>query len=459
MPKPSHGHVPSQLFSFGFSRLAFVFVTPSTVSITATLFSLILLAIAGLRLVLSAPIPGRYLKYDNNSKNDHVAQPFQVQVGLRPYYLVDNMDEGPLKQKLQSCSEKTSKVSKFVVGHRGAPLQFPEHTRESYMAAAREGAGAIECDVTFTSDKKLVCRHDQCDLHYTTNILATELAAKCTQGFTPYDVATGADATANCCASDITLAEFKTLCGKMDGFNPNASTVEEFMAGTAKFRTDLYSTCGTLLTHVESIHLIDSYGRDFTPEAKHTEVQMPFNGYTQEQYLQDIIDDYKNLGIDPARVWPQSFVPDDVFWWIKNEPEFGKQAVYLDERMETLEGYKMATASLPALAQAGVKIVGPALFALTKLDTDRKIVPSEYAIEARKAGLEILPWSFERSGWLNQGGEYFYQYIAPVIRKDGDMYTVLDVLVNDVGFLRCIRIRRRRSFIMPIVWGCLELDS
>ncbi|TVY23131.1 Extracellular protein [Lachnellula hyalina] len=436
MPKPSHVHVPSQLFSSGFSRIAFAFVTPSTVSVTATLFSLILIAIAGLRLVLSAPTPRYYLNYDNNTKNDHVQQPFQVQVGLRPYYLVDNMDEGPLKQKLQSCSEKTSKVSKFVVGHRGAPLQFPEHTRESYMAAAREGAGAIECDVTFTSDKKLVCRHDQCDLHYTTNILATDLAAKCTRGFTPYDVATGTDATANCCASDITLAEFKTLCGKMDGFNPNASTAEEFMAGTAKFRTDLYSTCGTLLTHVESIHLIDSYGRDFTPEAKHTEVQMPFNGYTQEQYLQDIIDDYKNLGIDPARVWPQSFVPDDVFWWIKNEPEFGKQAVYLDERMETLEGYNMATASLPALAQAGVKIVGPALFALTKLDTDRKIVPSEYAIEARKAGLEILPWSFERSGWLNQGGEYFYQYIAPVIRKDGDMYTVLDVLVNDVGVFK-----------------------
>lgn len=28
-----------------------------------------------------------------------------VQLGPRPFYLVDNMDEGPLKDKLESCSE------------------------------------------------------------------------------------------------------------------------------------------------------------------------------------------------------------------------------------------------------------------------------------------------------------------------------------------------------------------
>ena len=72
--------------------------------------------------------------------------------------------------------------SDFSIGHRGAPLQFPEHTKESYEAAARMGAGILECDVTFTKDRQLVCRHSQCDLHTTTNILAIPaLAAKCTQ--------------------------------------------------------------------------------------------------------------------------------------------------------------------------------------------------------------------------------------------------------------------------------------
>ncbi len=33
------------------------------------------------------------------------------------------------------------------------------------------GAGIVECDVTFTKDHQLVCRHAQNDLHTTTNIL------------------------------------------------------------------------------------------------------------------------------------------------------------------------------------------------------------------------------------------------------------------------------------------------
>jgi glycerophosphoryl diester phosphodiesterase len=47
-------------------------------------------------------------------------------------------------------------VNDFSIdGHRGAAMQFPEHTFESYMAAAIQGAGVIECDVTFTKDKQL----------------------------------------------------------------------------------------------------------------------------------------------------------------------------------------------------------------------------------------------------------------------------------------------------------------
>jgi glycerophosphoryl diester phosphodiesterase len=89
----------------------------------------------------------------------HGHQKLNVQVGDRPYFLIDAMDEGPLKQKLQSCSERDFKTSDFVFSHRGAPLQFPEPTLQSYKAARRQGSGAIECDVAFTKDKQLVCRH------------------------------------------------------------------------------------------------------------------------------------------------------------------------------------------------------------------------------------------------------------------------------------------------------------
>ena len=358
-----------------------------------------------------------------------------VQLGPRPFYLVDDMDPGKLKDELLSCSEGPFETSDFSIGHRGAALQFPEHTKESYEAAARMGAGIIECDVTFTKDRQLVCRHSQCDLHTTTNILAIpELAAKCTQPFVPADPSTGKPASANCCTSDITLAEFKSLCGKMDASNPRATTVAEYLGGTANFRTDLYSTCGTVLTHKESIALIDDLGLKFTPELKSASVTMPFEGnYTQEQYAQQMIDEYKAAGISPKRVWPQSFDLNDVLYWLKQKPAFGKQAVYLDSRVDTTDGYEPAVAGMADLAKQGVRIVAPPMFALVKLDDKQRIVPSEYARAARKSGLDIITWTFERSGLLASGGGYYYQSVTPVINNDGDMYKVLDVLATQVG--------------------------
>ena len=108
-----------------------------------------------------------------------------IQLGPRPFFLVNDMEDGWLKRQLQSCSAGPFSRSSFSIGHRGAALQFPEHTRESYEAGARMGAGILECDVTFTKDFQLVCRHAQNDLHTTTNILVTPLAAKCTKPFTP----------------------------------------------------------------------------------------------------------------------------------------------------------------------------------------------------------------------------------------------------------------------------------
>ncbi|SEA75207.1 Glycerophosphoryl diester phosphodiesterase family protein [Thiothrix caldifontis] len=70
-----------------------------------------------------------------------------IQVGPRPYYLVEDMDAGQLKDELQHCGNQPFRKTDFSIGHRGAALQFPEHTKESYEAAARMGAGIIECDV------------------------------------------------------------------------------------------------------------------------------------------------------------------------------------------------------------------------------------------------------------------------------------------------------------------------
>ena len=74
------------------------------------------------------------------------AQALNVQVGPRPYFLISQMKSSALKTKLESCSNKPLEKTDFSIGHRGAALMFPEHTKESYEAAARMGAGVIECD-------------------------------------------------------------------------------------------------------------------------------------------------------------------------------------------------------------------------------------------------------------------------------------------------------------------------
>lgn len=359
-----------------------------------------------------------------------------IEVGPRPAFLIDKMAEGALKEELAACSGKPVARTLFSIGHRGAPLQFPEHTRESYMAAAKMGAGIIECDVTFTKDKELVCRHAQNDLHTTTDILATKLADKCTRGFTP---ASGGKASAECRTSDITLAEFRTLNGKMDAANSKAETVEEYLNGTAGWRTDLYAAAGgTVMTHRESIALIASFGGKFTPELKSPSVEMPHDGFTQADYAQKMIDEYKEAGIPASDVWPQSFNLDDVLYWIENEPEFGAQAVYLDGRSSG-DGFdplrpETFEPSMQDLADMGVNYIAPPIWMLLTLDGGR-IVLSPYALEARKAGLNIIAWSFERSGPLNSGGGWYYQSVSDVINNDGQMYEVLDVLAREVGIV------------------------
>ena len=359
-----------------------------------------------------------------------------IQLGPRPFFLVEDMTDGALKTKLQSCSNGPFAKTGFSIGHRGAPLMFPEHTKESYEAAVRMGAGVVECDVTFTKDKELVCRHAQNDLHTTTNILATPLAAKCTKPFTPFDAATRTPASAECRTSDITLAEFKTLRGKMDAFDPRAKTPAEFLGGTANWRTDLYSgpSSGTLMTHRESIELFKQLGVKMTPELKSASVTMPFDGFTQQAYAQKMIDEYKQAGVPARRVWAQSFDKNDVLYWIAKEPAFGKQAVYLDDAA-TVANLPNA-AELAGYKAQGINIVAPPIFALLTTDGSGNIVPSRYAMDAKAAGLDIITWTLERSGILADGNNgFYYQSFDSAIKKEGDMMRVLDVLHRQVGII------------------------
>ena len=357
-----------------------------------------------------------------------------IQLGPRPFFLVQGMDASPLKSKLLKCQNGPFRRTDFSIAHRGAALQFPEHTKESYEAGARMGAGIVECDVTFTKDGQLVCRHDECDLHTTTNIVDTPLNASCT---VPWS---GANSGPRCCASDITLAQFKTLKGKMDASAPAATTAAGYLGGTAAWRTDLYNSRGTLLTLRESIELNKRLGVKHTPELKAANlarITPLFGG--QAGYAQAMIDEFKRARVNPRDVLPQSFNLADVTYWVTHEPAYGRQAVYLDDVDPGAGIPPLTAAELQAVRAQGVRIFAPPIPALLAVDSNDQVVPSQYANDIRAAGLKIITWSFERADLRRgaAGGGFYYAFDPQgrAIRKDSDMYLALDVLAQDVGIL------------------------
>ena len=123
-----------------------------------------------------------------------------------------------------------------------------------------------------------------------------------------------------------------------------------------------------------------------------------------------------------------------ILYWIKNEPAFGKQAVYLDDAnvVADLPGY----AELVSYKAAGIRIVAPPIFALLTADANGNILPSQYARNARAAGLDIITWSLERSGILADGNNgFYYQSFDSAITREGDIMRVLDVLNRQVGIM------------------------
>lgn len=131
----------------------------------------------------------------------------------------------------------------------------------------------------------------------------------------------------------------------MEGAN-----LEAYLAGTPGWRTDLYDTRGTLMSHADTIELFKALGVQMTPELKEPSVEMPFNGMSQQDYAQKMIDEYKAADVPAGDVYAQSFLLDDVLYWIEHEPEFGEQAVYLDDRYDD-DGFDH---TVPATWSAGI---------------------------------------------------------------------------------------------------------
>jgi glycerophosphoryl diester phosphodiesterase len=79
------------------------------------------------------------------------------------------------------------------------------------------------------------------------------------------------------------------------------------------------------------------------------------------------------------------------------------------------------------------------MWALLAVDGNGNVVRSQYALDIKHAGLDIITWTFERAdlrkGAAKAGWYYQFDPTSEAIRKDGDMYEALDVLARKVGVL------------------------
>ncbi len=196
-----------------------------------------------------------------------------------------------------------------------------------------------------------------------------------------------------------------------------------------------------MLTLHEYIDLVDSYpgNRNFTPELKPAPptAPMPFKGYTQAQYASDMINAFRAKGISPDRVWPQSFFIDDILYWLKNESDFGRQAIWL-QQLDTPELLEAGMKNLTDVKAAGVNIIGASkpMLITTGGPENKTIVPSNYSRAVKSAGIDIIAWTFERSGPLalvKASKEYYFNSVYDAVSYDGQYYEVLDVLANQIG--------------------------
>ena len=149
-----------------------------------------------------------------------------------------------------------------------------------------------------------------------------------------------------------------------------------------------------------------------------------------------MIDEYKAAGIAPrqrvrAVVQPRTTCSTGS----RNEPAFGEQAVYLDDRVDTPGGYDAAVAGMADARGAGREDHRAADVGAGRRSTRQTAsCPRRTRSRPRRAGLDIITWTLERSGLLADGRRLLLPvgHAAPSTTT-ATRYTMLDVLAQQVG--------------------------
>ena len=264
----------------------------------------------------------------------------------------------------------------FVIGHRGACAERPEHTLAAYALALDQGADFVEPDIVPTKDGHLVARHEN-EISGTTNIADhPEFADRRTTKTIEGNPVTG------WFTEDFTLAELKTLRARerLPQLRPaNSAYADESIA-----------------TLDEVIALAKTRGKGVVAEIKHSSYFASV-GLPLEARLVDAFARHGWSGADDP-VWIESFEVENL------KALRGNTRLKLVQLLESsgapvdggAESYAaMATpAGLKAIA-AYADAIGPAKTLIVPRDGDgRSLPPTSLVADAHAAGLKVIAWTF-----------------------------------------------------------------
>jgi glycerophosphoryl diester phosphodiesterase len=184
-------------------------------------------------------------------------------------------------------------------------------------------------------------------------------------------------------------------------------------------------------------------GGKFTPEIKFPDVTMPYNGFTQDDFVAKMVKDYVDMNIPPSNVWVQTATFSDLVYLV-GKTAYGAQAVALDFEDDRVAANDQAW--IDQRKAAGVKILAPPTYKLVAPNPlagqsgQKDFVPSEFAKKIKASGLGIITWTLSRTGppldkpvatdyyWFTLQGKN-------LSLTEGSNFDLLDVFYQDVGII------------------------
>jgi glycerophosphoryl diester phosphodiesterase len=264
----------------------------------------------------------------------------------------------------------------FIIGHRGAPGERPEHTLAAYALAFDQGADFIEPDVVPTKDGQLVARHEN-EISGTTDVADhPEFADRRTTKTIDGQALTG------WFTEDFTLAELGTLRAR--------ERLPQLRPANSAWRDERIVTLDALIGYARE------RGRGVVAEIKHSSYFASIDLPIEQKLVATFARHGWTRAGDP--VWIESFEVRNLK--VLRTATQLKLVQLLEEKKGPVDG---GAESYAAMAMPeGLKAIsayadgiGPAKALIVPRDADgRSLAPTSLVEDAHAAGLKVIPWTF-----------------------------------------------------------------